>query len=135
MKDSAENVVLVGLYLDTQALAAIQVEDTWRSAEALERVQGAREHLTHVGLRLQFHRWLGRPPTPSERRALARALERLEGRGYVVRFGGRHRTTHARLTTSGREHARAVLKTPDDELFLRISVDDFADPIDSGEER
>ena len=62
----------------------------------------------------------------AELRRLSRALAPLVGRGYVVRSGGRRRTTHIKLTVDGKALARAILETEDgDPVFLPIPWEEY----------
>jgi hypothetical protein len=126
MKDNAEDTILVGAYLDAQALAAIGIAATWQSERTIARVQAGQAELARRGIRLDFCRWAGEELARSELRRLSRALARLVDKGYVVRSGGRRRTTHITLTADGKALARAILETQDgDPVFLPISWEDY----------
>ena len=128
-KDSVEDAILTGLYLDTRALGTVCVAPTWRSERAIARAQAGADDVARRGVRLAYPRWFGRYPTPAERRTLSRALVRLENGGYLVRYG-RRRTTHVKLSESGAALARAILETPDSEIFLRLLLENSADGAD-----
>lgn len=115
MRDSAENVILVGAYVDTQALGTVRVAATWRDQRVIARIRAGLGDVARRGVRLDYERWLGRAPTRAERRALSRELARLEDKGYLIRSGWPWRTTHVRLTDSGRTMAEFILDTPDTE--------------------
>ena len=61
--------------------------------------------------RLDCTGWLGRKPTPAERRALSRELVRLEEDGFLIRLNARggNRTTHVYLTERGEAEALRIL--------------------------
>ena len=129
-KDKSEDAILTGLYLDTRALGTVRVAPAWRSERAIKRLRAGADDVARRGVRLAYGRWLGRPPSQAERRALSRALVRLEKAGYLVRHG-RRRTTHVRLTEGGVALARAVLETPDGEQLLWLPPEDSLDQADT----
>jgi hypothetical protein len=123
MYDTAENIVLTSIYTDTLALGGVRAVSNWRNTCAIARLNAGLEHLARFGPRLAYDRWLGRRPTVTERRALSRALARLEDKGCLVRSGGQRRTTHVRLTRAGTALARMVLERVDDDgepMFVPI---------------
>ena len=129
-KDSVEDAILTGLYLDTRALGTVCVAPTWRSERAIARAQAGADDVARRGVRLAYGRWFGRNPNPAERRTLSRALVRLEKAGHLVRHG-RRRTTHVRLTGRGVALARAILETPDGEQLLWLPPEDSLDQADT----
>ena len=114
MRDSAENIILVGVYVDAEALGGVMVAATWRSRRAVKRITAGLKDVDRRGVRLDYERWLGRKPTRAERRTLSRELARLEEKGCLVRHGSRRRTTHVRLTDAGTALARMILEAGDD---------------------
>lgn len=114
MNDMNDEIILIGAYIDTQLLGSVQVANTWKNSRAVARITAALADLAEKGVRLNYQRWLGRRPTRAERTALSRELIRLEGRGYVVRSGGRRRTTHVKVTPLGRAFAESLLEHPDE---------------------
>ncbi|MFO7899497.1 MAG: hypothetical protein R6V58_10630 [Planctomycetota bacterium] len=115
MRDSAENVILVGAYVDAEALGGVTVAAAWRNRSAVERIEAGLADVARRGVRLDYERWLGRKPTRAERRTLSRELARLEDKAYLIRSGCPWRTTHVRLTESGKAMADAILRNPDTE--------------------
>ncbi|MFO7898302.1 MAG: hypothetical protein R6V58_04490 [Planctomycetota bacterium] len=107
-------IVLIGAYIDTQLLGALEVADTWKNSRAVARITAALADLAEKGVRLDYERWLGHPPTKAERTALCRELIRLEAAGYLVRSGGRRRTTHVKVTALGKAFAESLLERPDE---------------------
>jgi len=90
----------------------------------LRRIREALDGLAAVNL----WRWLGRTPSGVDRVLCHRELLRLEAAGLLKRQAGRsgRRTTHVRLTATGRQVARELLAQQDavaaDETF---DVEDF----------
>ena len=125
MRDSTENTILAGVYVDAEALATVRVAATWRNPRAIERITAGLKDVARRGVRLDYERWLGRAPTRAERRTLSRELARLEDKGCVVRSGSRRRTTHVKLTDAGKALARMILETADDEdgpMFVPVEL-------------
>ena len=114
MRDSAENIILVGVYVDAEALGGVTVAATWRNRCAVRRITAGLKDLARRGVRLDYERWLGRKPARAERRTLSRELARLEEEGCLVRHGSRRRTTHVRLTDAGTALAQMILEAGDD---------------------
>jgi len=122
-RDTLRDVILTGAYLDTQVLGTVHVACTWRSERTIARAQAGADEVRRRGVPLAYRRWLGRNPTSAERRALSRALIRLEAEGYLVRRG-RRRTSHVKLTSAGERLAQAIFGTPDGEPFLWLLPED-----------
>ncbi len=131
-RDTLRDVILTGAHVDTQTLGTVHVAPAWRSERAIARARAGADEVCRRGVPLAHRRWLGRNPNSAERRALSRALIRLEADGYLIRRGGR-RTTHVKLTPAGERLARAVLGTPDGEPFLWLLPDDSPGPADAEE--
>ena len=133
MRDSAENIILVGVYVDAEALGGVTVAATWRNQPAVKRITAGLKDLAQRGARLDYERWLGRRPTRSERRTLSRELARLEEKGCLVRHGSRWRTTHVRLTDAGTALARMVLEAGDDTggpMFVPVELKPYREEED-----
>ncbi len=133
MRDSAENTILVGVYVDAEALGGVTVAATWRNGCARRRITAGLNDIARRGVRLDYERWLGRRPTRAERRTLSRDLARLEEKGCLVRHGSRRRTTHVRLTDAGAALARMVLETGDDTdgpMFVPVELKPYREEED-----
>ena len=133
MRDSAENIILVGAYVDAEALRSVEVAAAWRNRRAVARITAGLTNLLCRGVRLDYERWLGRRPTRAERRTLSRDLARLEEKGCLVRSGSRRRTTHVKLTDAGKVLARVVLEAADDDdgpMFVPIELEPYREEED-----
>jgi len=87
-----------------------------------------RQELEQFGIRHDLERWLGYPPSPSDSAVFSRTLRRMEDKGLLIRvsrWGGR-RTTHVRLTPSGKRRAEGLLSKPDVEAAQESP--DIAEP-------
>ena len=120
--------ILIGVLQDQQRLAAMPWGDDHNlSRDALGRhrlrIRQAREGMVPMAL----EGWLGHPPTNSDHVLCHRACIRLEGMGLLVRcnpFGGQ-RTTHLKLTPTGRHAAERLLAEE-----TGVSEDDIDEMID-----
>lgn len=107
-----QRVILLGVLTDQQRLASMPPG----SSRAMSRQQLGRYRIiireAQQGMvRINLPGWLGRRPTNSECVLFHREYARLEDRGLIERcsyWGGR-RTTHLKLTPSGRRIAEQFL--------------------------
>lgn len=71
-----------------------------------------REHKEHeqFGVHHDLARWLGHPASPSDSAVFSRALRNMEAMGLVLRVNrwGGSKTTHVRLTATGRAEAERL---------------------------
>ena len=70
-----------------------------------------RQEYQAFGVRHDLARWLGHAPTASDSAVFSRALRNMEAMGLVVRANrwGGSKTTHVRLTASGRAEAERLV--------------------------
>lgn len=104
-----QRTVLLGVLEDQRHLADMPTDTGSRLDRGRQRitVRNAQNGLVPMNL----PGWLGRAPTNSDHVLLHREYLRLEGMGLIERVsltGGR-RTTHLRLTPTGRRTAEAIL--------------------------
>jgi len=133
MRDSAENIILAGTYVDAEALGGVTVAAAWRNRRAVKRITAGLKDVARRGVRLDYERWLGRKPTRAERRTLSRELACLEEKGCLVRHGSRWRTTHVRLTDAGTTLARMILEAGNDEdgpMFVPVELEPYREEED-----
>ncbi|RMF22763.1 MAG: hypothetical protein D6760_06790 [Deltaproteobacteria bacterium] len=80
-----------------------------RQSHALRR---ERDEYLRLGIRHDLVRWLGHAPTPSESAVFSRTLRTMEACGLLVRVSrwGSRRTTHVRLTATGRAQAERLVR-------------------------
>jgi len=112
LTNERQRVVLVNIFLDRDRLAGLPCgSDCGLPRLALGGRRIAVQNAKAGIVPLDVHRWLGRPPTPSEQVLFHREYLKLEGMGLVRRInlrGGR-RTTHLRLTALGERVAERLL--------------------------
>ena len=105
-------IVLRGICEDAESLRQLAALPFWEPG--LSNRQAARKRLLLVdfqqyGVPLDFGRWLGHPPSPSESASLSRSVRRMEEEGLLVRFNANGQTTHVRLTAEGESLAERLL--------------------------
>lgn len=115
-----DDIILIAVFLDTQAIGNIEVAASWKNPLAVVCITDFFAQVSRKGVLLDYERWFGRPIPKDERTALSRELARLEQQGYLVRSGGRRRTTHVRLTEAGRTMAEFILESTGDEEGPRL---------------
>jgi len=109
--NARQRLLLIGVLQDQKRLADLPWNDGGIPRDALGRyrlrIRQAREGMVPIAL----EDWLGHFPSNSEHVLFHREYARLEGMRLLVRcnpFGGR-RTTHLKLTPSGRRTAERLL--------------------------
>lgn len=110
-------LLLTAILADVKRLEAIpdrpapgMDRDDWRE-QYLER-----QEYRQAGLRHDLERWLGYPPSRSDSAVFSRTLRQMEDLGLLVRvnwWGPSSRTTHVRLTPSGRTEAERLVADHD----------------------
>ena len=106
-----QRTVLLGVLEDVQQFANLSAD-----AHAASRLDLGRRRVLAQNARagvvpMNLDGWLGRPPTNSERVVYHREYGRLEHMGLIQRLylGGGRRTTHLKLTPTGRRVAEDLL--------------------------
>jgi len=92
--------------------------DRWRE---LSREQ---QEYQAFGVRHDLAQWLGHPASPSESAVFSRALRNMEAMGLVLRINrwGSGKTTHVRLTASGRAEAERLAKEQEESVAALMST-------------
>ena len=83
-----------------------------------------RQEYQAFGVRHDLAQWLGHPASPSESAVFSRALRNMEAMGLVLRVNrwGGSKTTHVRLTASGRAEAERLAKEQEESVAALLST-------------
>jgi hypothetical protein len=92
--------------------------DRWRE------LSRERQEYQAFGVRHDLAQWLGHPSSPSESAVFSRALRNMEAMGLVLRVNrwGGSKTTHVRLTASGRAEAERLAKEQEESVAALLST-------------